>query len=136
MTTPKAQALSAKVNSIKGHQILSESRELLITVDAKYVGDLSLILPLDQLDRLSSLIEQVRAETPTQKNNELKVSAPRSWLVTADLQVHDVVLLIFNQQTQAQVGYALEAEATKKIADALIRNAEAVSKKKAAHKPS
>jgi len=67
---------------------------------------------------------------------ELKVTVPKTWAVTADLQVHGVVLVLFDHQTEARAGYALGADAAKQIAVGLTKNAEAVLNSKAAKRGS
>jgi hypothetical protein len=64
-------------------------------------------------------------------DNQISVRMPRKWTVTADLQKHDVVVLVFDHKQPSQAGYALDAESAKQIAAALIKNGDAVIKKKA-----
>jgi hypothetical protein len=52
-------------------------------------------------------------------------------MVTADLQVRGLVLLVFDPKTDAQVGYALDPDSSKKLAAGLVKNAEAVIAHKA-----
>jgi len=132
MSTPGAPMLSAQISAIKGHQLSADKRELSIVLDAKHVGDLAIVLSTDQLQQLASMISSVKTELPaTDPKDQLQISAPKTWLVTADLKIHDVVLVIFNRQTAAQSGYALDANAAKQMAEGLIKNADAVLKKKA-----
>ena len=133
MSTPGAPMLSAQIDAIKGHQLSADKRELSIVLDAKHVGDLSIVLSADHVEQLASIISRVKAELPLKSGatDQVQVTAPKTWLVAADLKIHDVVLVIFNHQTGAQAGYALEATAAKEMAHALVKNADAVLKKKA-----
>jgi len=132
MNTTKPM-LSAHINTIKGHQLSEDRRELALVLDAMHVGDLSIVFSADHLDQLATIVAQAKAQIarPGEKN-ELRVTAPRNWLVTADTKIHDVVVLVFNRQSDSQSAYALAPDAAKKMADALTKNAAAVLKKKTA----
>jgi hypothetical protein len=68
---------------------------------------------------------------PGEPNDQITISLPKNWLVSSDLTIHDVVLLIFNHKLDAQTGYALDADAAKKMAVGLVKNADAVLAHKA-----
>jgi hypothetical protein len=57
---------------------------------------------------------------------QLRVTMPKTWLVTADVKTHGVVLLVFNHQEETRVGYALNGVAAKEMATGLVKNAEVV----------
>ena len=130
MTTPKPM-LSAQVDAIKGHQLSTDKTQLSLVLEAKHVGDLSIVLSTEHLEKLAAIITQVKSEIPAHgAKGELKVTAPKTWMVTADTKIHDVVLLIFNRNTEAQTGYALAPDAAKGMADAIMKNADVVLKSK------
>ena len=52
-------------------------------------------------------------------------------MVTAE---REVVVLVFDPKTEARVGYALDVEASKKLAAALVQGANAVASQRAAKK--
>jgi hypothetical protein len=57
---------------------------------------------------------------------QVQVQVPKKWAVTAELKVHDVVLLLFDPKTEGQKVYALGAEAAKQMAGSLAQSADAV----------
>jgi hypothetical protein len=61
-----------------------------------------------------------------EETNRISVTVPKTWMVTADLKERGVVLLIFDPKTETQAGYALDPEASKKMAAALVQNADAI----------
>jgi hypothetical protein len=75
--------------------------------------------------------EPAAQSKPGEPNNQVTLTVPKNWLVSADLQMHDVVLLIFNHKTDAQSGYALDADTAKKMAVGLVKNGDAVLAHKA-----
>jgi hypothetical protein len=55
-------------------------------------------------------------------------------MVTANLKESGVVLLIFNRKIETQAGYALDPEASKKMAAVLVQNADAIQAHRTANK--
>ena len=132
MSAPGTPALSAYVNAVKGHTLSADKEELSVMLEAKHVGELSIVLSTDQVEQLAAIIDQVRSELSNKgsEKNELKVVVPKNWAVAADLKVHDLVLLFFNRQSTAQTAYALDPDAAKGMAEGLVKNADVVLKKK------
>lgn len=142
MSAPGTPALSAYVNAIKGHTLSADKKELSVVLEAKHVGELSIVLSTDQFEQLATIINQVRSELSDKgaekselsnkgaEKNELTVAVPRNWAVTADVKMHDLVLLVFNRQTPAQTAYGLDPAAAKGMAEGLLKNADVVLKKK------
>jgi hypothetical protein len=144
MSAPGTPALSAHVKAIKGHALSADKKELSVLLEAKHVGELSIVLSTDQFEQLAAIVDQVRSELSSNgaegskgversqgsEKNELKVVVPKDWAVAADLKVHDLVLLIFNRQSAARTAYALDPVAAKGMAEGLVKNADVVLKKK------
>jgi hypothetical protein len=57
---------------------------------------------------------------------KLVVKVPKKWAAAADKQ-HSVVAVIFDPQTPAQFGFALNSGGAKELADALIKQADVVA---------
>lgn len=142
MSAPGTPALSAYVNAVKGHTLSADKEELSVMLEAKHVGELSIVLSMAQFERLATIVDQVRSElgnngaekselsNKAAAKNELMVVVPRNWAVTADLKMHDLVLLVFNRQSPAQTAYGLDPAAAKGMAEGLVKNADVVLKKK------
>ena len=132
--------LSAKINSVKSYAVSDEGAEVAVVLDAKHVGELALLLSVDCLNDLLSTLNRAkvaiegkrakqinaRQDNNPKQDNQVTISVPKNWLVSADTKVHNVVLLVFNHQTDIQSGYALDPDAAKKMATGLVKNADAV----------
>src|SRR5262249_7032283 len=97
-------------------------------------GELSVMMPAQCLEALISGLNQARSVVRNKqaKNAEqVTVTVPKTWMVTADVQARGVVLLVFDPKTDGQVGYALDAEASKRMAAGLVKNADLVLAHKA-----
>jgi sarcosine oxidase gamma subunit len=132
MSTPGVEMLTAQISAIKGYQLSADKRQVSIILTAKHVGDLSVVISSEQVEQLASIISQVKAELPSKPGagDNVQIRAPKTWLVSADLKIHDVVIIVFDRQTESQTGYALEPTAAKGMAEALVKNADAVLQKK------
>lgn len=131
------------VNAVKAHTIADDGK-VTVTIDAKHVGELSVLIPANCVDPLISALTEAKsktggtpvrqrqpAATPPKTADHVTFKVPKNWLITADLQVRKLVLLVFDHQSDAQAGYALDAEAAKKMAGALVKSGDAVLAKKA-----
>jgi hypothetical protein len=164
--------LSAQIKGVKSHTVSEDGATVSVVLDAKYVGELALLLSLEGLTDLVSVLGRAKAEieakaptgtgpagsdrpaaqrvaiqppsqtdatqptaAPMVQSSQVKISVPKNWLVSAETKVHDVVLLVFNHQTDAQTGYALDPNAAKKMAVGLVKNADAVLTNKSNRKP-
>ena len=126
--------LSVRVNAIKGHSVSPDGAETTVELDAKHVGELSLLMTAERCEQLFSALSSVRSQLQAKgpgNPDQVRVRVPKNWLVSADLQVHEVVVLVLNHRTSDQIGYALDAAAAKQMAEALAKNAEVVLKHKA-----
>jgi hypothetical protein len=65
MSTPGVEMLTAQISAIKGYQLSADKREVSIILNAKHVGDLSVVMYSDQIKQLASIIAQVKAELPS-----------------------------------------------------------------------
>jgi len=144
--------LVAKIDKLTSHAVSNDGSEVTLVFDAKHVGELALLMKTECLDDVMAALSQAKAaiqskrgepaaqskpgvtaaqSKPGEPNNQVTLTVPKNWLVSADLQMHDVVLLIFNHKTDAQSGYALDADTAKKMAVGLVKNGDAVLAHKA-----
>ncbi len=134
------------ISSIKKQKVSDNGRQVTLTVEAKHVGELEVLLPPDCYDELISTFSRARtlrggravpepaatpaapspAAQPPVKPGHFAVKVPKTWLVTSETQSHGVVLLVFDHQTDSQAGFAMPADAAKRMADGLVKNADAV----------
>src|SRR5437660_1746595 len=116
------------VTAAKGHTVSDDGLQATVTFTTKYVGDLDLSMPLACVDELIAVLNRAKSAVDLKSPgaaNQLKVSKPKTWLVTAELKERGVVILAFDHQSDARIGYALTPEAAKKMAASLGQNADA-----------
>ena len=92
------------------------------------------MLAVDCLPSLISALHRARSAARNKqvdKPEQVSVTVPKTWMVTAE---REVVVLVFDPKTEARVGYALDVEASKKLAAALVQGANAVASQRAAKK--
>jgi hypothetical protein len=73
------------------------------------------MMPADCLDALISTLKRVKSAARNKKAkdfDQLNLTMPKSWMVAADLNVHGVVVVIFDPKSDAQAGYALDVESS------------------------
>jgi hypothetical protein len=146
---------------VKAYAVSDDGAEVKVTFTTKHIGDMIIAMPANcvgdlmlALNQAKTAIsgKQLKTATPSKQAspaalpsspqaamplkggrdlNQVTIVAPKKFMVTADLKIHDVVVLIFDQQTESQAGYALNAEAAKNMAMGLVKNADAVLTKKA-----
>jgi hypothetical protein len=122
------------VTAVKGHAVSDDGRHIALAFATKDGGELSIMLAADCLEscisalhRANSVARNKRASKPEQ----VSVTIPKTWMVTAQ---RNTVVLVFDAKTEARVGYALDVEASKKLAAALAHNANAIARQTAAKK--
>lgn len=121
------------VTAVRAHSVSDDGLQTSITFTTKYVGDLDVTMPSACIDDFVSALNRAKSaiELRDPKNaNELKVTVPKTWLVTSDAQARGVVVLVFNHQTETRAGYALNPNAAKKMAASLVQNADAILSQK------
>ena len=121
------------LNAVKAHAVSDDGGQVAVAFATKDGGELSVLMPADCLDAIISALNRAKSAVRNKQAtsaNQISVTTPKTWLVTADLEVHGLVLLIFDPKTETQIGYALDAESSKKMAAGLIKNADAVLARK------
>lgn len=122
------------VNAVKARSVSDDGLFATFTFTTKYVGDLDVTMPAACLDELLSALKDAKSDIDRKdpkKANQLKVTMPKTWLVTADVKEHGVVILVFDHKAETRVGYALTPDTAKKLSSGLTQNADAVINKKA-----
>jgi len=125
---------SITLAAVKG--CTSSADEVSVTFATKYTSDLTLRMPLSCMKELMLTLQDVhqgkddpeesRPDHSNLQPNQVSVKVPKKWMVTADL-IRSLVILIMDYQSEAQVGFALDASAATQLANALTKNGEAVS---------
>jgi hypothetical protein len=126
--------LSAQINRVTSHAVSEDGTRVTLCLDAKHVGELALLMSAESLDEVVTALQEAQAAVRAKQGkpeDQVRFKVPKNWLVSSDLQVHDVVLLVFDHKSETQAGYALGADAAKKMAVALVQNADAAAKRKA-----
>ena len=122
------------LNAVKAHAVSDDGGQVAVAFATKDGGELSVLMPAECLEALISGLNRAKSVVRNKqaKNAEqVSVTVPKTWMVTADVQARGVVLLVFDPKTEAQVGYALDAESSKRMAAGLVRNADLVLAHKA-----
>jgi hypothetical protein len=147
--------LSVRVNKVTSHAVSDDGAEVILVLDARHVGELALMMSAEGLGDLIAALNRCQSEIQSQgrkqpdkpsdkpsekppgkksekpSGEQVEISVPKTWVVGSDLKTHELVLVIFNHQTESQAGYALGADAAKQMATALVKNADAVLTQKA-----
>ena len=122
------------VTTVKGHAVSDDGGQVAVAFATKDGGELSIMLAVDCLESLISALHRARSAARNKqvdKPEQVSVTVPKTWMVTAE---REVVVLVFDPKTEARVGYALDVEASKKLAAALVQGANAVASQRAAKK--
>ena len=131
-------------DGIKDFSLSEDGKSATFSLTTKYTSDIVVTVPAECLNALRQAVElsapatgvgsQVPsgdksvAEKPTGK---LVVKVPKKWAAAADKQ-HGVVAVIFDPQTPAQFGFALNSGGAKELAAALVKQADVVAASTAA----
>jgi hypothetical protein len=120
------------VSAVKDQNLSDDGLHASVTFTTKYVGDLDVMMPVACVDDLIAALQLVKSKIglkDPKAATQLKVTAPKTWLVTADLKQRGVVILAFDHQSETRVGFALAPDAAKKIAASLTQNSDAILKR-------
>jgi hypothetical protein len=123
------------VTALKSVHLTDDGQQAKVTFVTKYVGDIELTMPASCVEELATALKGAKPQIDPKdalQANQLKVTMPRTWLVTADVKDRGVVVVAFDHQAETRVGYALDPDAAKKIADGLTKNADAILAEKSA----
>jgi len=121
------------VSAVKDQSVSEDGLHASITFTTKYVGDLDVMMPVGCVDDLIAVLQRVKSKIELKDPKaatQLKVTAPKTWLVTADVKHRGVVVLAFDHQSESRVGYALAPDAAKKMGASLSQNADAILNQK------
>ena len=122
------------VSAVKDQSVSDDGLQATVKFTTKYVGDLDVTMPVTCVDELIATLQKIKSSIELKDPKtatQLKVTVPKTWLVTADLKQRGVVILAFDHQAETRVGYALAPDAAKKMSASLNQNADAVLN----HKP-
>jgi len=145
-------AVTAK--ELKSVELSPDKQNLVVTFATKYVGDLEVTLPAAEIEPLLQAFlcvnppsQQSAPQPPSPQRalapgsekspaapapaSQVTVMVPKTWLVTADTS-RQAVIIVFNHESDGRAGYALNTESGQKLADALSKNATAISQQAAA----
>src|SRR4051812_43621644 len=123
------------VNAVKSVRFSDDAHQASVTFVTKYVGDIELTMPANCVEALLTALKGAKSEIDAKhpsKANQLTVTMPRTWLVTADVKQRGVVVVAFDHQAETRAGYALDPDAAKKMAAGLTKNADAILAERAA----
>lgn len=121
------------VTHVKDHSVSDDGSQATVTFTTKYVGDLDVTMPVSCVDELIAVLQRTKSSIEMKAPNspkQLKVTVPKTWLVTADAKQHGVVILAFDHQAETRVGFALMPDAAKKMGASLSQNADAMLNRK------
>ena len=123
------------VSEVKDSTVSDDGNLTSVTFTTKYVGDLDLTMPSTCVDRLIAVLQDAKSKLQPKASlepNQLRVTVPKTWALTADLQERGLVIVVFDHQADTRTGYALSPDAALKMSESLARNAEAVLSTKTA----
>ena len=121
------------VNAIKAPSVSDDGLFTTFTFTTKYVGDLDVTMPSACLDELLSALKGAKSDInrkDPKKANQLQLTVPKTFLVTAEVKERGLVIVVFDHQAETRAGYALTPDAAKKLSSGLTQNADAVIEKR------
>jgi hypothetical protein len=124
------------INTIKKHAIAKDGANVTLTIDARHVGELSVLIPGECFDELLSALTRAKsmaAAKPDARLDQVSVKVAKNCLISADVG-HGLVVLIFDHQTPDRAGYALDADTAMKMATGLVKSSDAVRTGKSGRK--
>jgi hypothetical protein len=124
------------INAIKKHEIANDGTNITVTIDARHVGELSILIPGECFDDLISALTRAKSMAttkPVPRPDQVSVKMAKNCLISADVG-HGLVVLVFDHQTPEQAGYALDADTAMKMATGLVKSSDAVRTSKAGKK--
>jgi uncharacterized protein (DUF2237 family) len=125
------------LTKVKAHVVSEDGGHVAVAFATQEGNDLSVMMPIDCLDVLISGLNRARSAAKNKKAedaNQINVTVPKTWMVTAELKINEVVLVVFDPKTDTQAGYALDVVSAKKMAAGLIQNANAIETHRATKK--
>jgi hypothetical protein len=93
------------LTSMKTHAISQDAGHVAIAFATEDGAELSVIMPADCLDALMFALNRARSAVRSKKadeSNRVSLTVPKTWMVTADLAEHGVVLVIFDPKTDTR----------------------------------
>ena len=132
------------VTGIKDFAISADGTQATFALITKYSGDLGVKLPAASLKALQLSPEPgspkatmagptaagEKSAPPDKNPKEVMVSVPKKWLAAADKK-RGMVVMVLDQHSPTQQGFALSPGAAKDLAAALVKQADAVTAAKA-----
>jgi hypothetical protein len=126
-------------DGIKDFSLSEDGKSATFSLTTKYTSDIVVTIPAECLNALRMAIELSTPATGTgiqaaagdksaadKQVGKLVVKVPKKWAAAADKQ-HGVVAVIFDHQTPAQFGFAMNSGGAKELADALVKQADVVA---------
>lgn len=117
------------INALKKQVVSDDGSSVTVTIDARHVGELSVLIPASCFDGMMGALAQAKSRlTAREPQSPTQISAkrPNNFLVTADLQTHGLVFLVLDHKTPIQAAYAFDPSSAKKLAESLLRSADAL----------
>ena len=124
------------INAVKKHSISTDGASVTVTVDARHVGEISVLIPGECFDELISALTRAKSMTaakPDTRPDQVSVKMAKNCLISADAG-RGLVVLVLDHQTPDQVGYAFDADTAMKMATGLVKSSDAVRASKAVKK--
>ena len=131
-------------DGIKDFSLSEDGKSATFSLTTKYTSDIVVTIPAECLNALRKAVElsapatgagsQAAADNKSvadPSTGKLVVKVPKKWAAAADKQ-HGVVAVIFDHQTPAQFGFALNSGGAKELAAALVKQADVVAASTAA----
>ena len=121
------------VSAVKDQSLSDDGTQATVKFTTRYVGDLDVTMPIACVEQLMTALQKLKSSIELKDGKtatQLKVTVPKTWLVTAELKQRGVVILAFDHQAETRVGYALAPDAAKKMSASLSQNADVILKQK------
>jgi hypothetical protein len=127
------------ITGIKDFLLSADGREVTFALVTRYAGDLRVAVPIECLKDLQSstardafennAVEATSTEHAAVAENTTdnpRVKIPKTWSAAVDKQ-RGFVVVVLDHSTPAKFGFALHPDAAKKLAAALVKQADVIA---------
>ena len=131
------------VTALRANDRTPNGKNIIISLKTRYSTEREYSVPVEclyeliaDLQKLNSPHSTVSTKPPDQPIavaqrakdlSRINVTVPKKWMLKSGLPDHAIVVMIFNPQTETQIGYALPAAAAKEMGIGLVKYADIVT---------
>lgn len=142
----QSKQLPIDVIALRAINRTPDRENIIISLTTRFSTEQTYSVPIECLKQLITDLQKLNSAegvTPTKPpepivapqqakdQSQVNVTVPKKWMVGSGLPNHPLVVMIFNPQTETQVGYALTTTSAREMAIGLVKYADTVAKHEA-----